>query len=54
MILKRLLCKLFGHKRGRNITMPAVALVSNKRDYQCPRCTETWTRKVWPKSKGIA
>lgn len=40
-MFKKLICKLFGHKRGKRKGM-----YEGRVEIACPRCTSTWTRKV--------
>lgn len=44
-MIAKLLCKLFGHKRG-NRTHVSSAL---GQQYQCPRCKAVWNRKAYPR-----
>ncbi len=37
-MIARLLCKLFGHRRGKR--------VDGTDTIACPRCNATWTRKI--------
>lgn len=49
----RILCKLLGHRRGKRMlrsSMP-VGTLNDVIGYRCPRCHETWTRKITPKSQ---
>jgi hypothetical protein len=41
-VIARLLCLLFGHKRGQRVTSSDPESV----EYMCPRCSATWTRKI--------
>lgn len=45
-MIGKLLCKVFGHKRGRNVGAQGDPANGVVRVYACPRCTATWTRKV--------
>lgn len=40
-MIAKLLCKFFGHKRGKRYDMPPG---SDMNGYRCPRCEATWTR----------
>lgn len=45
--MKRLLCWLFGHKRGRRVVYTVGGPESDgEREFYCPRCSATWTRKI--------
>ena len=37
----KLLCRLFGHKRGRRTGVSS----SRGDQFQCPRCKDVWNRK---------
>ena len=39
--MKRVLCKIFGHKRGKR-----VSAIGGELKFACPRCEATWTRKI--------
>jgi hypothetical protein len=40
-MIARLICKVFGHKRGK-----LTSLIGGVRTIGCPRCKATWARKV--------
>ena len=44
-MIGKLMCKLFGHKRGKKIGEQGSA-EGVTATYECPRCSATWTRKV--------
>ena len=52
MILGSLICKWKGHKRGKLIETRLILAGAHgkERDYRCPRCGATWTRKVKAKA----
>ena len=41
-MIRKLWCRLFGHKRGKRLGLP----VNNVQTYYCSRCRAEWTRKV--------
>lgn len=41
-IINWLLCKVYGHRRGRKMIEPLGMSIY----YRCPRCGATWTRKA--------
>ena len=43
-MIARLICRLFGHKRGVRINL---AGAGDTAEFACPRCRATWTRKVY-------
>ena len=45
-MIGKLLCKLFGHKRGKKVSGMGLDDGTLFRSYACPRCAATWTRKV--------
>lgn len=46
-MINRLLCRLFGHKRGKRVVYTVGGPEADgEREYQCPRCEATWTRKI--------
>jgi hypothetical protein len=46
-ILAKLHCRLFGHRRGKRIVYTVGGPESDgEREYRCPRCEATWTRKI--------
>lgn len=58
-MLSKLLCRLFGHKRGRAMprgTEPQVAVdkPTPGKWFQCPRCSATWFRKAKAKPATIS
>jgi len=43
-MLKKLLCKIKGHKRAKNLgTLPEDPL---RHYFKCPRCGAQWSRKI--------
>lgn len=42
-LIGKLLCKMFGHKRGRIV---GLRVSIGEQIYRCPRCNATWARKV--------
>ena len=58
--MKRLICWLFGHKRGKRDVSPVHEVLTDEQRkqvyagykfFRCPRCSATWTRKVKSKIK---
>ena len=46
-MIARLLCYLFGHRRGRRVVYAVGGPESDgEREYMCPRCEATWTHKI--------
>lgn len=45
-IIDKLKCRISGHKRGKRIGQATSSNGKTFNDFQCPRCTATWTRKV--------
>jgi hypothetical protein len=41
-MIARLICRLFGHRRGRRIS----SVLSSIKRFECPRCKATWERKA--------
>lgn len=45
--MKKLWCYFFGHRRGRRVVYTIGGPeCDGEREYQCPRCEATWTRKI--------
>lgn len=47
-MIARLICRLFGHKRGVRIN---VAGPGGSAEFACPRCRATWARKIYRRKK---
>lgn len=48
-MIAKLICWLYGHKRGRRLTASMVTTTSTGPEtnrFECPRCAATWTRKI--------
>lgn len=46
-MIAKLKCWLFGHKRGKRVVYTVGGPESDgEREYECPRCEATWTRKI--------
>lgn len=45
-MIGKLLCWLWGHKRGKRDNSFVFAIEHNEQGYRCPRCGATWTRKA--------
>lgn len=50
-MISKLKCWLFGHKRGKRVVYTVGGPESDgEREYECPRCEATWTRKIRKKA----
>lgn len=45
-LIARLKCWRYGHKRGKRVGQATSSNGKTFNDFQCPRCTATWTRKA--------
>jgi transposase-like protein len=52
-MIARLICWLVGHKRGIRFTDSTVTTTAQEARFRCPRCKDTWSRKVYAR-KGKA
>jgi len=44
-MIARLICRLFGHRRGKRVGITASGGRGLVAEFRCPRCSATWTRK---------
>mgnify|MGYP000890613710 CR=1 FL=1 len=51
-MIARLICRLFGHKRGVRVSETLDGQGSKSADFRCPRCNAMWSRKVYAR-KGV-
>ena len=47
LLFGKLICRIKGHRRGKRVVYTVGGPESDgEREYQCPRCEATWTRKL--------
>ena len=49
-MIARLLCRFFGHRRGKRTGIFGAAALADHVEYQCSRCKARWSRKVKAKA----
>ena len=57
MIIRKLLCFLLGHRRGKRVvhSWDGVTITNpgGMSTFACPRCGQTWSRKARKVARGI-